>query len=88
MRTGSRDGLEGAPLSRQEATERARWKVAAAYKIDADRLSITSEEISGDSWTIGLIDVGQATYEVALALDEGLGVTTRIKRTLDPGAAA
>lgn len=88
MRGGSRGGLEGAPLSRQEATERARWKVAAAYELDADRLLITSEEMSGDSWTIGLIDVGQATYEVALALDEGLVVTTRIKRTLDAGTAA
>jgi hypothetical protein len=88
MRTGPTAGLEGTHLSRQEATERARWKVAAAYKIDADRLSITSEEISGDSWTIGLADAGQATYEVTLAQEEGLVVTTRIKRTLDPGTAA
>lgn len=86
MHTQSRPDHDGKPLRRQEATERARWRVHEEYEVDADRLTVTSEEESDGSWTIGLAEAGRASYEVTLTVIDGLVVATRIKRTLDPGS--
>lgn len=81
-------GVDKRPLTKDETIERARWKVAAAYEVDADSLIERSVEESVDgSWTAELEAPG-ATYEVTFEVEDGCVVTTRMKVTRRDGNAA
>ena len=79
--------LSGHPdqiLSREEAVERAKWKVSAAYKsVDSETLICVGEDQqrSTNVWVIALDDSKGNHYRVEISVLEGLPLTTRISRT-------
>jgi len=71
------------PLGREEALERARWKVVSTFGLREDgTLQIVSEEHKPeqDSWMITLRDPDGTQYEVELEAVAGLVSVTRLLR--------
>ena len=71
-------------LSREEAVERAKWKVRAAYQsVDYETLICVGEDHhrSTNVWVIALDDSKDDHYRVEISMLEGLPVTTRISRS-------
>lgn len=84
---GRSGGMEDRPLSRDEAVERARWKVATAYSVDGGNLVERSSEESSDGfWTVEL-STPDAIYLVTFVVEDGCVVTTRMKVTRGGGSA-
>lgn len=73
-----------APLTRDEAISRARWRVSSAYDVGEDGLRLVAEDhdIERETWTITLTDSARTQYEVTLGIIDGLPLTSRIIRRM------
>lgn len=73
------------PLERQEAVERARWKVQQEYHVEStESLALVEDEhdVSAQRWRIVLRDDERIEYVVELGLFAGLPNTIRIARRI------
>jgi len=81
---GGLSGYPGQFLSREEAVERAKLRVSAAYRtVESETLITVGEDHqqSTNVWVIELDDTNGNHYRVEIAMTEGLPHTTRISRT-------
>ncbi|MGZ4444478.1 MAG: hypothetical protein ACXVXC_15055 [Nocardioidaceae bacterium] len=72
---------EPAPTSREAAVRRARRSAAAAYALDPDALSLSSEEHhpAERSWTVGLRSTTGEKYDVVVGLVDGYAGSVRVR---------
>lgn len=73
-------------FDRDEAVERARWRIEVEFQRNPEELRLVSEDHSIDDhiWTITFVDAEETQYEVTLGIVDGLPLTSRLIRRPQP----